>query len=47
MKCRLCNYQSDKRLMLKIFDQPTEYDVKIGKYLNLKVNKKFIKNFLN
>lgn len=36
-KCRLCNYQSDKRLMLDIFDAVMEYKIKIEKYLNLKV----------
>ena len=37
-KCRLCNYQSDKRLMLDVFDDDTEYSVKIENYLNIKVN---------
>lgn len=37
-KCRLCNYQSDKRLMLDVFDENTEYFVKIGNYLNIKVS---------
>lgn len=37
IKCRLCNYQSDKRLMLNIFDTQSEYAFKIENYLNLKV----------
>ncbi|XP_070508840.1 transcription factor grauzone-like [Chironomus tepperi] len=36
-KCRLCNYQSDKRLMLGIFEENTEYFVKIENYLNIKI----------
>lgn len=38
-KCRLCNYQSDKRLMLNIFDEPADYSRKIENYLNIKVRK--------
>jgi hypothetical protein len=37
MKCRLCNYQSDKRLMLNIFNDNNDYSTKIRQYLNLKV----------
>lgn len=37
-KCRLCNYKSDRRLMLGVFDENTEYFVKIENYLNLKVS---------
>lgn len=37
VKCRLCNYQSDKRLMLNIFDVSLDYSKKIESYLRIKV----------
>lgn len=39
IKCKLCNYQSDKRLMLEVFDPSTEYSKKIEKYLAINVSK--------
>lgn len=35
--CRLCNYQSDERLMLNIFVNNTDYADKITKFLYFKV----------
>jgi hypothetical protein len=35
--CRLCNYASDSRLMMKIFDENSGYQEKIENYLSLKV----------
>lgn len=35
--CRLCNYQSDQRLMLNILEEQFAYADKIDKYLDLKV----------
>lgn len=37
VNCRLCNYQSDKRLMLNVFEEPSAYAEKIDLYLSLKV----------
>ena len=37
LKCRLCNYQSDKRLMMDVFEEATEYSKKIKNYLNVEV----------
>lgn len=37
--CRLCNYSSDSRLMMKVFDEQSGYQEKIELYLSLKVNK--------
>lgn len=36
--CRLCNYRSDKRLMLSVFEEPASYAEKIESYLNFKVS---------
>lgn len=36
--CRLCNYQSDKRLMLDVFEEPSAYAEKIDLYLGFKVS---------
>lgn len=36
--CRLCNYKSDQRLMLNVFEEPISYSEKIESYLDLKVN---------
>lgn len=36
--CRLCNYQSDKRFMLNVFEPASDYATKIESYLDLKVN---------
>lgn len=43
--CRLCNYQSDQRLMLNVFEQQAAYAEKIENYLDLKVKSpKFLEN---
>lgn len=36
--CRLCNYQSDRRLMMNAAEELLGYTEKIDQYLNLKVN---------
>lgn len=36
--CRLCNYASDSRLMMKVFDEQSGYQEKIENYLSLKVS---------
>jgi hypothetical protein len=39
--CRLCNYRSDQRLMLNVFDETAGYSDKIESYLSLKVKYPF------
>lgn len=39
VNCRLCNYQSDQRLMLNVFEEQTAYAEKIDNYLGFKVRK--------
>jgi hypothetical protein len=39
--CKLCNYRSDERLMLNVFDEQSGYAEKIELYLDLKVEKRF------
>lgn len=37
VNCRLCNYRSDHRLMLNVFEEQAAYAAKIENYLSLKV----------